>query len=266
MKIGFLTPYNHLPSFKKFVESNFECIDISQKTVPVDYIFSAPNYPGCLVTNKVVERAGTNKVVSPSTGLNHIIANSVDITSIKNDKILEEITSTAEHNLYLILKLLRNVEPRHQASDLTLGILGHGRLGKMLEKISKPIFKEVKIKDINYGDTDFFKEVDILSINIDLTPNNVDFINGEYLKQFTKPIFISNTSRGEVVDENSIMNGLWDKNILGYATDVIKEEHTSKVSILKVEKHKNLFITPHIGGTALEAQEKAYKHVITKIL
>jgi len=34
---------------------------------------------------------------------------------------------------------------------------------------------------------------------------------------------------------------------------------------MKPQFNKNLFITPHIGGTALEAQEKAYKHVITKI-
>ena len=56
-----------------------------------------------------------------------------------------------------------------------------------------------------------------------------------------------------------------NKQILGYATDVIQEEHTNESSILKKTRLDNLTITPHIGGTALESQEKAYNRVIEKL-
>lgn len=265
MTIGFKTSYKHLPKFSRFVETHFKCIDISKTVVPVDYIFSAPNYNNCLVDNKVCEEAMTNKVITPSTGTNHITANSAEITSIKNDHILREITSTAEHNLYLILSLVRNIEPLRQLSDLQLGILGYGRLGQMIEERTEHLYKAVKCKDLDFEDPGFFEDTDILTINIDLRPDNVELINKEYLSKFKKPIFIVNTSRGEVVNENDIIDGLWNRTILGYATDVIQEEHTSKTTIFKVEKHKNLLITPHTGGTAVEAQEKAYRRVIEKI-
>lgn len=265
MKIGFLTPYKHLPIFSSFVEDKFECIDISKKVVPVDFIFSAPNYKNCTVSNEIVKKAKTGKILSPSTGVNHITADLVDIVSIKNDHILREITSTAEHNLYLILSLIRNIEPVRQLSDMQLGILGYGRLGQMIEERTEHLYKRVKCKDTDFEDPGFFEDTDILSINIDLQDNNIELIDKKYLSKFKKPIFIVNTSRGEVVNENDIIDGLWDKKVLGYGTDVIQEEHTTKTTVLKVEKHKNLIITPHTGGTAIDAQEKAYKRVIEKL-
>ena len=266
MKIGFLTPYKHLPNFKAFVEEKFECIDISKKVIPVDYIFSAPNYRNCVVTNEIVKKAKTIDILSPSTGTNHITADSVNVTSIKNDDVLWDISSTAEHNLYLTLCLTRNIEPLKQLSDLTLGILGYGRLGQLLETRTKKLYKSVLAKDIDFEDPEFFEDTDILSINIDLQDSNIELINKEYISKFKKPIYIVNTSRGEVVNENDILDSLYSNKVLGYATDVIQHEHNSKVTPLKVEKHRNLIITPHVGGTAIGAQERAYKRVIEKII
>lgn len=266
MRIGFLTKYKHLPLFTKFVEENFECIDLSKKITQVDYIFSAPNYNLCTVTDKLVEETKCIGVITPSTGTNHIQTRLVPTYSIKNDKILEEITSTAEHNLYLILRLLRTSHPIHQASDLTLGILGYGRLGKILHNISAKIFKDIKIKDIDYQDDDFFEETDILSINVDYTDSNKEFINKKYINQFKKDLFIVNTSRGELVNENDILELVYDRKIIGYGTDVIQHEFSPLPTPFKIYSDSRIIITPHVGGTAIEAQEKAYKHVITKIL
>ena len=82
--------------------------------------------------------------------------------------------------------------------------------------------------------------------------------------KFRKNIYIVNTSRGEVVDEEDIVKAIVNNRVLGYATDVIKEEHTPIYTILKDNNDKRILRTPHIGGTAIEAQEKAYKRVIEK--
>ena len=61
------------------------------------------------------------------------------IISIKNDKILDTITSTAEHNIFLILAITRQVGKIQELSKMTLGILGYGRLGKLIYNICKKV-------------------------------------------------------------------------------------------------------------------------------
>lgn len=265
MRIGFRTPYKHLPNFSSYVESLYTCIDISKEIQEVDYIFSAPNYPKCLVDRKLIEDTKAKAILTPSTGTNHIVLDDITVFSITNDPILTEITSTAEHNLFLTLKLVRNIEPIRQLSDLTLGILGYGRLGKMLKERTGKLYKDVKVKDKTYEDKNFFSDIDILSINVDLNSTSNELVDRSFIERFKKKLFIVNTSRGEVVNEEEVIDLLYSNKVLGYATDVIQEEHTNKYTVLKSENHRNLFVTPHTGGTAIDAQEKAYKRVIEKL-
>ena len=269
--IGFLTPFNHLPNFSKYVKANFKCISMvglpkDQLNIfkSVDYLFAAPNYLKYVIEDKDIEGSGIKGIITPSTGDNHINV-SIPVISIKNDSILEQIHSTAEHNLYLCLALPRQIGNIVELKEKTLGILGYGRLGKILEKISKPIFKQVLRADIDFIDDNFFSDTDFLSINIDYKDENIDYINEEFVGKFKNNLYIVNTSRGEVVDEVDVLKGLYEGKVLGYATDVIKEEHSSKATALKIENHNSILITPHVGGTAIEAQEKAYKRVIEKL-
>ena len=270
--IGFLTPYKHLPDFAKFVESKFKCISMGNLPKEhlnllkaVDYLFAAPNYLNYVIEDKDINKTNLKGIITPSTGDNHINV-SIPVISIKNDSILEQIYSTAEHNLYLCLALPRQIGNIVELKEKTLGIVGYGRLGKILEKISKPIFKQVLRADIDFIDDNFFSDTDFLSINIDYKDENIDYINEEFVGKFKKNIYLVNTSRGEVVNEEDIVSMIYDGKVLGYATDVIKEEHTSKATILKTQYDNRILITPHIGGTAIEAQEKAYKRAIEKIL
>jgi lactate dehydrogenase-like 2-hydroxyacid dehydrogenase len=269
--IGFLTPYEHLPEFSKFAKSNFKCINMvgllkNKLNIfkSVDYIFAAPNYLKYIIEQKDIEGTNIKGIITPSTGDNHINV-SIPVISIKNDSILEEIYSTAEHNLYLCLALPRQIGEIVELKEKTLGILGYGRLGKILEKITKPLFKKIVKADTNFIDDNFFSDSDFLSINIDYKKSNTDYINAEFVGKFRKNIYIVNTSRGEVVNEIDIIKKIHDGKVLGYATDVIKEEHTPVCTVLKDNHDKRLLRTPHIGGTAIEAQEKAYKRVIEKV-
>lgn len=261
--IGFLTPYKHLPEFTKFVESNFICK--TEKVLECDYLFAAPNYISFIIDDDFIKDSKVKAIITPSTGDNHINV-SIPVISIKNDNILEEITSTAEHNLYLCLALPRQIETIVELKEKTLGILGYGRLGKILEKLCKPIFKNIVKSDREFTDDLFYEDTDFLSINIDYRKSNDNFINWGYVDRFKKNIYIINTSRGEVVNEEDVINLIYGGKVLGYATDVIKEEHTTIGTILKTTYDNRVLITPHIGGTAIEAQEKAYKRVIEKIL
>ena len=161
---------------------------------------------------------------------------------------------------------MRQVGTIEELSTKTLGIMGFGRLGKMLNLIGLNIFKDIKIYDDSYIDEDFFKKTDFLSINITLEDRNKDIINKEFIGKFKKNIYIINTARGEVVNEDEVLDLIYDGKVLGYATDVVKEEHTPKATLLKCLIDPRILITSHIGGTAIQAQEKAYKAVIKKII
>jgi len=271
-RIAFLTPYKHLPNFKKIVESKYKCLDLSDLTEfeqkysiqTSDYLFSAPNYQKFEITDDFIKDTKISMVITPSTGTNHIDV-SIPIISIKNDKVLENIWSTAEHNLYLMLSLPRSIGNVVELHEKTLGILGYGRLGKMIEHMCKPIFKKIYTSDINYTDDEFFNETDFLSINVDLRDENIGMINSNYISKFQKEIYIINTSRGELVNELDISTLIHNDKIKGYATDVIQNEHRIENSSLLLDKNNKIIITPHVGGTALESQEKAYRRVIEKI-
>ena len=160
--IGFLTPYEHLPEFTKIAKENFKCINmvgINKSMLrilkSVDYLFAAPNYLNYVIEDSDIEGTSIKGIVTPSTGDNHINV-SVPVISIKNDSILKEIYSTAEHNLYLCLAIPREAEAIVELKEKTLGILGYGRLGKILEEIAKPLFKSIIRADVDFIDDNFF--------------------------------------------------------------------------------------------------------------
>jgi len=132
----------------------------------------------------------------------------------------------------------------------------------MVEKLCTPLFKEVICVDKN-DSYEKLKDVDILSIHIDLNPTTYQLINKNFINQFNKSIYIVNTSRGEVVNEDDINDYLRIGKVNGYATDVVQNEYTDEYSVL--ENNPSVLITPHIAGVTLDAQEKAYKRVMEKI-
>ena len=131
----------------------------------------------------------------------------------------------------------------------------------MLEKLCTPLFKEVICVDKN-DSYDKLKDIDVLSIHIDLNPTTYQMINKKFINKLNKSVYIVNTSRGEVVNENDINDYLNIGKVIGYATDVTQDEYTEDYSVIK--NNPNVYITPHIAGVTLEAQEKAYKRVLEK--
>ena len=82
-----------------------------------------------------------------------------------------------------------------------------------------------------------------------------------------KRAFSINTSRGELVDEDAVINSIKSNHLKGYATDVIRDEFgdMKNSNLVKFSRENpNILITPHVGGMTLEGQTKAYKWAISK--
>lgn len=270
-----ITPYDHLEKFKTILFNSFhvyDMVDASYEDIyscivqnNIDYLFSAPNYQKFLIDYKM--SSIVKNVISPSTGVNHIDSKSDNIIYISDTSVIDKVTCTAEHNLHLILSIIRTHSPYRQLSNLNLGILGMGRLGTMLHTISSPLFNKIYTMDIDYVDDGFFENIDVLSININLNDSNVNYITSDFVNKFNNKLFIVNTSRGEVVNESDILKMLMDDQLYGYATDVIQYEHDlHRNSILLNVNHPNLIITPHIAGVSIDAQEYVYSQILNKVI
>ena len=207
--ILFITPIRHLKKFYSYVLQNYKVLELIEPTYEdvknqiknFDILFCAPNHQTFVIDEDLIKDSNIKSILSPSTGLNHIDVESVPIVSVKNDKILNDVWSTAEHTLYLILSIVRG---KHELHDKTLGIIGYGRLGKMVETLCKPLFK--KIISVDKGDSldELYKESDVVSLHMDYNPTTEYMIDNEFLSHFKKNIYLINTARGEVVNEQDI--------------------------------------------------------------
>ena len=183
-RILFITPIQHLRNFYGYVLQNHTIVEMANPTyddVKIqlpnwDILFCAPNHQTFVIDEELIKDTDIKCILTPSTGVNHIDVESIPTISLKGDKILDDVWSTAEHTLYLILSIVRG---KHELHDKTLGIIGYGRLGKMVEKLCKPLFKKIitidkksKISELS----EFYKDSDVVSIHMDLNPNTENLI------------------------------------------------------------------------------------------
>jgi D-3-phosphoglycerate dehydrogenase len=97
---------------------------------------------------------------------------------------------------------------------------------------------------------------------MDYNPTTEYMIDNEFLSHFKKNIYLINTARGEIVNEQDIKHLLSVGRIKGYATDVLQTEYNEQKSVFYGVDY--VITTPHIAGTSIEAQEKTYKRVLEK--
>jgi len=227
-------------------------------------------------------------IVCPTTGLNHIDVDYcrkkkiVIINLKKNNYYLKKITSTSEMALAMILTGIRklcyfyNKDFRlsdrykyniYQFKKYTIGIIGYGRIGKKLFEYLKYLNFKVFFYDIDnklkkkkgYINLDKLLQLsDIISLNLNYTKENYNFINKGILKKCKKNIIFINSSRGELVNEIDLLSFLKkNKNSSAYL-DVIKNESENYENNLLYKyflKKRNLFLTPHLGGSTKDALE-----------
>jgi D-3-phosphoglycerate dehydrogenase len=159
-----------------------------------------------------------------------------------------------------------------QMKDFKVGIVGYGRLGKMMGKYCKAFDAEVYIYD-PYSDEsnvkeleDLFQICDAVSLHVHVNDETKYMIDYDLLSRNVK--FLVNTSRGEIVKESDVITALKEGKLYGYAADVIEDEFgdISKSPFFNLDNSKlNCIFTPHIGGMTIQGQEKAYKWAINKL-
>ena len=274
-------------------EINRDTLKVMLEVFEPEYLFTNPNKQPFILDEGVLKDSNIKVINTCSTGTNHIDMkyckeNNIEVWHLAKDyELINQLPSTAEHAFGLMLSLIRKIpmsfhsvkdgnwdyEPYigRQLKGLTVGIIGYGRLGKMMETYCHAFGMTVKIHDPyeGYDDLDLvLRESDVISLHVHVTDKTVGMIKGNTIKRMKKKPYLINTSRGEIVYEKKVIEAIENGNLSGYATDVITDEfgniHNSKLVEFSMYPTNNVIITPHVGGMTWEGQTKAYKWAINK--
>lgn len=228
-------------------------------------------------------------VLTASTGTNHIdkescAASGIDVLSLLDDRDgLNEIRASSEFTFFMLLAALRKLNylaynitglqpyPNYDAlrgNELygkTVGIVGLGRIGSNIYRWVKAFGANVKhIYDPTVTGTtleDVFGDSDVVVISCALNETTIDMIRGSHVRLLKTGGALVNTSRGEVVRENELVEVLRERPDVVYATDVLRGEikgHHKNSPLLGMT---NVICTPHVAGLTVESNEKAFRIV-----
>jgi D-3-phosphoglycerate dehydrogenase len=216
-------------------------------------------------------------------------------------EFLATITPTAELTWGLIIALTRNLFQAHGAalqgcwdrrpfgapamlSRMSLGIVGLGRLGSLLARYGRAFGMRVRYYD-PYVESDAddcermssLRELvavsDIVTIHIPHEPETENIFDQEIFASCKPGSYLINTARGELIDWQAFLQALQDGRLAGAAIDVFEGEFVpgfqdrfpSHPVLEYARTHHNLILTPHIGGSTVDAWRLTEGHTIDMI-
>ncbi|WP_296057173.1 phosphoglycerate dehydrogenase [uncultured Amphritea sp.] len=160
-----------------------------------------------------------------------------------------------------------------------LGIVGYGSIGSQLSVIAESLGMKVYFYDIitklplgNATQLGSLKELlntcDIVSLHVPETPATKDMMGAAQFSEMKQDSIFINAARGTVVVINDLCKALAEKRLLGAAIDVFPVEPRSNDDefISPLREFDNVILTPHVGGSTLEAQENIGYEVSEKMI
>ena len=236
------------------------------------------------VTSPVIE-AGRNLKVVARAGIG---VDNIDLDAATRAGIavvnapIGNTVAAAEHTLALMLALARNV-PQAYASmkegqwqrsafmgievrNKTLGIIGLGRVGSEVARRAGSFGMRLIAFDpfvapdfaTRLGVTtmtldELLPQADFITLHTPLTPGTTKMINQEQLAKMKPGARLINVARGELVDEDALLQALENEQLAGVALDVFTNEPPGDLPLLR---HPRLMATPHLGASTQEAQRE----------
>jgi D-3-phosphoglycerate dehydrogenase len=203
--------------------------------------------------------------------------------------------SVAELVIGEIVMLLRRVVPRSVAAHVgkwdksaagsyevrgkTLGIIGYGNIGSQLSNLAEAMGMRVIFYDqtdkLRHGNTEpveslaaLLAESDIVTLHVPETPATHGMIGAAEIAQMRDGAYLINNSRGTVVDLDALAGSLRSGKLRGAAIDVFPVEPGSNNDpfVSPLQGLSNVILTPHIGGSTEEAQERIGAEVARKLI
>jgi len=243
-------------------------------------------------------------IVTATTGLNHIDLEAVErrgirVLSLRGESaFLQDVRGTAEHTVALALALVRRLPTAaahvldggwnrdlfrgHELYQKTVGVIGYGRLGRLVARYltgfdARILFSDPHV-DTAPNETGaeqvslerLLEESDLVTLHVDLTSKTRSFFGADQFAAMKQGAFLVNTSRGEVIEENALLQALRSGRLGGAALDVLCDERSEGMEghplVAYARERDNLVLTPHIGGCTFESMEKTEIFLAQKLI
>jgi D-3-phosphoglycerate dehydrogenase len=249
------------------------------------------------VTRKVIEHA--NKLMA--IGAFCIGTNQIDLDACLDKGIAvfnapySNTRSVVELAIGEIIMLMRNIPDKvagmhagkwdksatgsYEVRSKKLGIIGYGNIGSQLSVVAEALGMDVYFYDIvdrlaigKAQKCRSLKELlnisDIVSLHVDGRKQNRNLIGAAEFAEMKDGVIFINLARGEVVDVDALVNALKSGKVRGAAVDVFPYEpkNNKEEFISPLRGMKNVLLTPHIGGSTMEAQINIAQFVPGKLI
>ena len=232
----------------------------------------------------VVGRAGVgldNVDVEAATRRGVMVANAPE----------SNIVSAAEHTMAMLLSVARNVPQAHAALvqgrwersrwegvelfDKTLGVVGLGRIGKLVAQRAAAFGMRIVAFDpfvsaeraqamnIELCDLDsLVSRADFITVHLPKTKDTVGLFNAGLFKKAKPGLRLINVARGGIIDEADLADAIKNGIIAGAALDVFAKEPTVESPLFGLD---GVVVTPHLGASTREAQDRAGDDIADQI-
>ncbi|HEX3807985.1 MAG TPA: phosphoglycerate dehydrogenase [Gaiellaceae bacterium] len=224
---------------------------------------------------RVIGRAGVgvdNVDVDAATRRGIVVANAPE----------SNVVSAAEHTVALLLALARNVPQAHSAlvdgrwerskwggvevADKVLGVLGFGRIGRLVARralglqmkvvaydpfVAAERFRELGAESASFDEV--LERADFLTLHLPLNDETRNAIDAAAIAKMRDGVRIVNAARGDLVDVDALVAALESGKVAGAAIDVFPKEPYDGPLL----KAPNVVVTPHLAASTEEAQDRA---------
>lgn len=160
-----------------------------------------------------------------------------------------------------------------------LGLIGYGNIGTQLSVIAESMGMKVLYYDaeekLSLGNAikcktmkEVLEKADVVSLHVDGRPSNANLIGPREFDLMKKGVIFINLSRGHIVDIQALRENILSGKVAGCSIDVFPKEPASNDEEFQSELRglPNTILSPHVGGSTLEAQENIGNFVPTKIM
>jgi len=266
-------------------------VDVKTGLKEEELVATIPEYEGVVVRSAtkisapVVEAGAKLRLIGRAgVGVDNI---DIDAATARGIIVMNtpygNITAAAEHSLALVLALARHVPSADasmkakewekkkftgvELSGKALGIVGLGKIGSIVAQVAHALSMRVLVNDpylnperakkldVELRELDaLLKEADFVTLHVPLNESTRGLIGARELAMMKPTARLVNCSRGGVVDEAALADVLREGGIAGAALDVYSQEPLDPESPLR--ELPNLTLTPHLGASTAEAQEK----------
>ena len=246
------------------------------------------------VTEEILENADRMRVVARAG----VGVDNIDVKAATKKGIIvinapgANTISAAELTMAMMLSLARSIPQAHASTsegkwerstfkgvelyEKTLGVVGMGKIGTEVAKRAKsfgmqilgydPYLTEDRADQLGITKAtldEIAKESDFITIHTPLIKETRGIINDDYFAKTKQGVRIINCARGGIIDEAALVRALNSGQVAGAALDVFETEPSTNLELLS---HPNVIVTPHLGASTVEAQEKVAHEVSEEII